>query len=321
MTASELKDHPVVAELIALQQTLALPDQEFARRLKFEYSGSSWGRIRAGTYHGNTEKALRYSREALQRYQVDGGHLPEARGGIVLFSHILDALDAVAVARVSKDEHRLCVVTGEPGAGKTVTLKALIAEHTNSLYMHARPSWGQSYLRGLIGLARGLGLAGTMRSCGQAEDDIISHLVSAPALVLIDEFNHFSKDLINFLKTIINETKSALVVSTLPNHLARMHSQHNEEARQFLRRAVAIVHIGRVTSETVLGLAAVVAPDLALGNRALAIANAANRMKRLDTVKVILEEIDGADEAAIDAAIRRIERAQRGVATAQQDND
>lgn len=320
MTANELKDHPVIAELRALQEKLALPDSDFARRLKFEYSASSWGRIRSGTYHGNLDKALRYSREALQRYQVGGGHLPEARNGVVFFPHILDALDAVAVARVAKDEHRLAVVTGEPGAGKTVTLKALSGEHTNSLYMESLPSWAQSYLRGLRGLARGLGLAGTLRSCGEAEDAILNHLTAAPGLILIDEFNHFSKDLINFLKTIINQTRSAMAVATLPHHLARMTSQHNEEARQFLRRAVAIIHIGRVTTETVLGLAAAVAPDLALGNRAIAIANAANRMKRLDTVKVILDEIDGEGETAIDDAIRRIERSQRAVATAQNDN-
>jgi len=195
---------------------------------------------------------------------------------------------------VAKDEHKLVIVSGAWGAGKSVTGEMIRREHGGH-YIHARPSWAGSYLRALLGLAQGIGLGTGYRSVGEAESAVISALAASPALLVIDEANHFSRDALNCLKTILNETRAAICLLTLPGHLARIAAPAAEETRQLLRRAVAIVHIGPVPSADVLAVAGALHPAIRVGHAAPAVASCANRHARMDTVRRIFEEADPSD--------------------------
>lgn len=299
-----------VLELAEIQSTLGLPDGDFARTVKFIYSGSSWGKIKSGTFSGAHEKALRAVKAALNGYRV-GGEV-EVIHGTVVFPHIQAAIDAVTIARISQDEHKLVIVCGDSGAGKSVTAR-LLGERFGGHYLHAHPSWQGSYLRSLIGLARALGLSSDFRSTGAAEMAVLSALEQSPALLVIDEANHFSREFVNFLKTILNETRCCLALFTLPGHLARLSAVHSEESRQLLRRAVAIIHIPPVSSADVMAMHSGLFPDLHLGHAAPALASAANRLHRLDTVRRIFDEAEPSDNEDLPRAIERVEKSLKAV--------
>jgi len=306
-----MNTNQTIADLREIQESLGLPDGDFARTVKLGYSGSSWGKMKSGTFSGNAEKALRVLRQALAVYRSGGA--VEVKNGIVVLPHVQAALDAVQVSRVASDEHRLVVVSGDPGSGKSETARLINAE-CGGIYMHARPSWAGSYLRSLEDIARALGLAGDMRSTGQAEAAVISALGRSPTLLVIDEANHFSRELINMLKAVINETRCSIVLLTIPGHLARMSATHSEESRQLLRRAVAIIHIPPVSTGDILAIAAGLYPDVAIGTSAPAVAAAANRLHRMDTVRRIFDEADQGEEDLRHAS-ERVEKSLRPVAT------
>jgi hypothetical protein len=300
-----LSQHAAVLELAEIQHTLGLPDADFARTVKFAYTGSSWGKIKSGTWSGNDEKALRAVKSSLAHYRV-GGEVTVADGHVV-FDHIQQTLDAVAIARAAKDEHKLVIVSGCWGSGKSVTA-GMIAAEFGGHYFHAHPSWSGSYLRSLIGIAEAIGVGNKFRSVGEAESTVLAALASSPGLLIIDEANHFSRDCLNFLKTVLNETRSAIVLFTLPGHLARLAATHSEESRQLLRRAVAIVHIGQVSSADVMAVHSGLYPDVHLGHAAPAIASCANRHYRMDTVRRIFEECDPSDSDDLPRAVERVEK-------------
>ena len=305
-----LQAAPAVTELASIQAQLGLPDADFARTVKFSYSGSSWGKIKCGTFSGSHDKALRAVKAALSGYRL-GGEVEVLRG-VVIFPHVRQTLDAVTIARVSRDEHKLVIVCGHSGAGKSVTAR-LLGEEFGGHYLHAHPSWQGSYLRSLIGLARALGLSGAYRSTGEAESGVLAALATSPALLVIDEANHFSREFVNFLKTILNETACCLALFTLPGHLGRLAAVHAEESRQLLRRAVAIVHIPPVSSADVMALHAGLYSEITLGTAAPSLASAANRMHRLDTVRRVFEEAEPDDSEDLPRAIERVEKSLKAV--------
>ncbi len=301
----DLKTAPAVLELAAIQASLGLPDGDFALSVKLSFSGSSWGKIKCGTFSGNLSKALRAVKIALANHR-NGGPVT-VKNGKVIFDYITATRDAVTVAKVATDEHKLVLVSGGWGSGKS-TLAQIIHAEFGGIYMHAKPSWEKSYYRSLIDIADAIGIAQKFHSEGEAESVILAFLKASPCLLLIDEGNHFSRKLIDFWKTVLNETACALNHYTLPGHLAKMAAIHSEQTRQYLRRAVAIIHIGKVSTAEVINIHSGLYPDLVLGHAAPAIAACANRHYSMDTVIRIFEEADPADAEDLPRAIERVER-------------
>jgi hypothetical protein len=299
-----------VIELAALQRERGQPDNDFARGIGLPYSGSTWGKIKNGTHAGNADKALRAVAEALARAKTGGQIVLDQdteSGCVVILPHMRDAEDAAAIARTATDEHRLVVLVGASGSGKSVTARR-IARMMAGNYMHARPSWGRSYMQMLTDFARGVGMSASFPGSGQAEAAVLAALTAAPRLIVIDEANHFSRDGLNFLKTILNETPCVIVLCTLPNHLARCNADHNEETRQLIRRAVAVIHIPAVNSETVLAMACGLYPEVRINGHAPAVASASNRHHGMDTVRRIFEETAPGDEDDLVRAVERVDR-------------
>lgn len=308
MNRDELKNSPAVRELAELQAARGLPDNDFARAVKLDYSGSTWGKIKAGTHAGNCENALAAVTRTLVSARVTAGIVDvDEDGAVVILPHMRDAADAVQLARTSQDEHRLVLIVGQSGSGKSVTARTLERRYGGT-YVHAHPSWARSYMHCLAELSRQLGLGSEWRGAGDAERGILDSLARSPRLIIIDEANHFSRDAINFLKTILNETRCALVLCTLPNHLARLTAEHAEESRQLIRRAVAIVHIPAVSSADVMALQLGLYPNIHLNGSAPAVASCSNRLHRMDTVRRIFDDCAPGDMEDLPRAIQRVER-------------
>jgi len=305
MNKHELSISAAVLELARIQQTLGLGNAEFVRASKFEMASSSWDKIKAGTWAGNCDNALAAVEAALVLKAWEDDKYQTA-GDTVILDHIQEAFDAVDIARKASDEHRLVVVSGGSGAGKSTTCRFLQDSFGGNL-INAKPSWERSYMHTLLEFASGLGFAGNWTSAGRAESAIIKTLAISPRLIIIDEANHFNRESLNFLKSIINETKCCLVLMTLPHHLARMQADHREEAPQLLRRSVAIIHIPTVTPAEVKAIGHGLYPELDLTECATQIANLSNTYHQIDTVRRVLDEMSNGFDAR--TSINRIKRA------------
>ena len=100
-TALELKNYAPVQELTRIQKERGLPDADFARTIRFDYSGSVWGKIKAGTFNGSLPKAVLATKRALA-FAITGRAI-EAEHGTVMFDHVTATVDAVELARHSTD--------------------------------------------------------------------------------------------------------------------------------------------------------------------------------------------------------------------------
>ena len=301
--ADDISQHPAVTELAAIQKNLGIPDGDFALSIKLPYSGSSWGKIKAGTFSGAQAKAIRAVKVALATYRTGG--TTEVKHGTVVFSYIRDILDAVEIAKFATDEHKLVVVCGQQGSGKTAIAKLLEREHGGHR-LNQRPSNHRSYMRALMKFAAGIGVVPNFKSSGEAEETIISALKSAPCHIGIDEANYFSKEFIGFLKAILNETACCLTVFLLPHQLARMAAESAEESRQFLRRSIGIFHIPAVSSMTVMTIHGALFSHILLGENAPQITSAAGMHNHIDTVIDIFNDADPEDPEDLKQAIKRV---------------
>jgi DNA transposition AAA+ family ATPase len=306
MTATELKNHPIVQRLAYIQSSLGLKEIPFAKQFRLGMHGANWGKILKGTYDGSFQKALVKLQLALENYENPGSG--ETEEGIVILRHVREACDAMAIASAAEDEHRLVVIAGLRGSGKSRTMQ-LVAHKFPGHHMEALPSWAGGYLNFLNKFAEGIGVQ-AHRSAGDAETAILENLITNPRPIYIDEFNYFSPAGINFLKAVINKTRCPIMTATVPHYLSRMAADHRtaQESAQLLRRAVAIIHIPAVTEREVIQIQRALFPDLefAAGN-AGEIAKAANRTSRLDSVCAILADAESA--ADIPTSIARHDRA------------
>lgn len=309
MTPTELRNHPAVRELVAIQQSQNRPDGDFARSMGLSFSASTWNKIKNLTYRGNLHKSLEECVAALARHRDGTPVSAELVGKTVVLHHVQQALDAVDIARAAHDEHRLVLVVGKKGAGKTRTLEAISARHEGH-FMHARPSWGRGYLQFLRSFAAGCRIPSDFTSAGAGESIIIDAANQQPGLVIeIDEFNHCNSDSLNFIKAVLNETTWTIAAGTLPRHLAWMASsaQTSEEAGQLFRRAVAIVHIPLVSTRDIELVAGTLYPQAPLNGHTSALASAANRLHLMDTVCDVLADTNPENPHDLPSAIARYE--------------
>jgi DNA transposition AAA+ family ATPase len=310
MTATELKNHPVVRRLTSIQEALGLKNIPFADILRLGIHGANWGKILAGNYTGSFSNALTKLEVALDAYEHPGtGDVEE---GVVLLSHVREALDAFEIASKADDEHQLVILAGQRGAGKTKTI-SLVHHRYGGSSLEALPSWAGSYYDFLKQFADGLGVTATgCHSKGAFEMAILSDLAASPRPIFTDEFNYFSPAGINFVKAILNRTRCPVMLASVPHFLSRMAADTRtaQESSQLIRRAVAVIHIPAVTEREVVQLQTTLFPNLELSaDAARAIATSANRLGRLDSVYAILE--DAESPADIQKAIGRHQRSKK----------
>lgn len=310
MTSTELRNHHVTIALAKLQTELGLKDIPFAQTLRLGIHGANWGKILAGTYTGSATKALLKMEVALDAHHNPGSG--ETEEGIVILSHVREAIDAMEIAKASDDEHRLVILAGPRGSGKSRTI-ALVHHRLGGQCLEALPSWSGSYFDFLIQFAAGLDISiDGKRTKGSFETAILTELAASPRPIFIDEFNYFSAAGINFIKAILNRTQCPILAASVPHFLSRMvaESRTAQESAQLVRRAVAIIHIPPVTDREVCQIQTALFPEIKLsGSDFHDIAQAANRHSRLDSVYAILD--DAESSADIQKSIARHDRSKK----------
>lgn len=307
-TAAELATFDSLLKLARLQRLKHLPDADFSRVVKFGYSGSAWGKMKAGNFNGSVSNAVSAVKRALALAQRN--RVIEAEGSTIMFDHVLDAVASVQIAQANaarKDEHRITFVVGAAGSGKTGTLNYL-HEKFDGDFLNAHPDWKKSYMSSLEEFAKGIGISSTYHRVHKLQDAVLEDLQGRARLVVIDEANYFGCEMLDFIKTICNETACTLALGTLPGDLRRLNATHNHEMRQVVRRCVAIVKIPQVDSAMVAAVHAARYSRLTLNGHAPAITNLANKYHRLDTVVRVFDEADPEDSQDIPNAIKRVER-------------
>lgn len=308
-SAKELADWPPVIQLARMQKGKELPDADFARVVRFDYSGSVWGKIKAGTFNGRISKAITAVKRALAFAQT--GRVVEADGDTIMFDHIGDAVASVEIAQANaraNDEHRITFIVGPSGSGKTRTLSYLHKKFGGD-FLHAHPDWRRSYMSSLTEFAEGIGLTGVYHRVHALQNAILDDLKGRPRFIAIDEANYFSRDGLDFIKALCNETGCTLALGTLPTDLRYLNAVHNHEARQVIRRSVAIIQIAPVDSAMVAAVHLARFSAVSLNGYAPQVASFANKYHRIDTVVRVLEEADPDDAQDIPNAIARVERA------------
>lgn len=305
-TASRIRLDAVpgpVKELAELQVAHGLSDAAFAESVRLGFVGSTWGKIKAGTFDGNLEQALRKVRLALTRATTKG--LDPAAGRFVMFEHVRGVLSGVRIAQQTpQSQNRLIVFLGNTGMGKTEIAKHLERE-LGATRVDGQPSWGSSYMAALSDIALALGVHERIQSRHQAERAILNELRSAPRLLVIDEANYFTTDGLNFIKAIMNLTQAVVVLCTLPDDFLRWKSANRHETRQLVRRSVGVLRAPPVTARDVLSVQAAGWPDLHITAAAPKVAAAANKIAGYDLVVRFLEELDPDDPEDVDSALAR----------------
>lgn len=301
ITPQELAAHPTVVALATLQDQQGLSDASFVKTARLGYSPSTWSRVKAGKY-GVASKILPSLEASLSRARVT---LATAENRYVLFDHISTALAAVDIARATSGPIRIVFFVGPTGSGKTHFANQL-REQYDASYVEAAPSWRKSYLAALGDIAEQLGIPGEFRSVRAAERAVLQALKVAPRTLVIDEGNYFSQEGLNFLKLILNRTRSSIVLCTLPTDFNRMLRETAHEANQLVRRAVAIIRVPTVSTADVNAMAKIFWPGKEVGAYAPKVAESANRFGRYDFVRRVFDEADPEEPEDLLHAIARV---------------
>lgn len=292
-----------VAELAKLQVSYGLPDEAFAKQVRLGYTGSTWGKIKAGTFDGNTEKALRAVRQALSAAREG---LDPSEGRFVIFQHVKALLMSLKLARQELGPDRLVILAADMGMGKTEIAKYL-ERYEGAVRIDGRPSWSNSYMATLRDFADALGLGEEFRGVATLERAIEKELKLNPRLIVVDEANEFTGQGLDFIKYLLNRTRTVVVLLTLPEDYARWTATNRQKSRQLVRRSIVILRPSAVSPQDVASLQQAGWPELYLSPKALPkIAAAANRFAGLNLVARVLEDMDPAADDDAEDALERV---------------
>jgi hypothetical protein len=233
-------NHPVVSRLIELQGSDS--DRTFSDA-KLSVSETVWYRIKTGKYqaddHTRVLKKLTNDLSAILDNEALTGSIRSAK--ILPLSHITDSRDALNMA-FSADRNRIVIVLADTGGGKTMIAKSIARDFSSrTAFVEATESWRKSYLAGIQGISRGVGLDEPSKNTRQAEFELLAHLEKYPRIIVIDEGNYFGSACLNLVKAIVNKTRSIVVILAMPVLWKFITRESQQEARQLRNRAAAIL--------------------------------------------------------------------------------
>jgi type II secretory pathway predicted ATPase ExeA len=138
------------------------------------------------------------------------------------------------------------MLLGTTGSGKSCTERFLRAEPDFGNTM-ARVEARESHRDSLIGFVRAVCLAVGVEKpshrASLAEEESIAALTELPRLLFIDEMHHLGPRPLNFVKTMLNETKCTIVGVAIPALWDRMSYKSWAEAEQLTSRTTAVLRI------------------------------------------------------------------------------
>lgn len=237
--------HPVVSRLIELQGDAT--NKQFCDA-HLSVSETVWYRVKEGKYPaGDHTRVLRKLTadlaSILDHEALTGGIKTQS---ILPLTHITSARDALNMA-FAEDRNRIVIVLADTGGGKTMIAKSIIRDFsTRACHIEATESWRKSYLAGIQGISRGIGIDEPSKNTRQAEFELLDHLSRHPRIIVIDEGNYFGAACLNLVKAIVNQTKSIVVILSMPVLWKFITRTSQQEARQLRNRAAAILEFTAV---------------------------------------------------------------------------
>ena len=138
-----------------------------------------------------------------------------------------------------RNDRRCAMLIGVQGTGKTLAMRHLArANESNTVFLSANETWKESRMRIATALARAVN-ATQVSSASQTFQNALDALKSGPINLLIDEAHEGGVLLMKLVKTIINETRSRVMLAQYPTSWRRLTNGANDayaEAQQLLRR-------------------------------------------------------------------------------------
>ena len=267
----------VAAQIEARRLDLGLSKNELCRKFGQLGSTKTYGRILnendplegviVPRQLGNYQVAW----ELLQTYTED----PEANRLYHDFEFVRGAVAAVHEALDQPDITRLVLVTGGPGAGKTAFLDILeeTRQTANIFYrVEATEAWRESTNELLGALLMEVGMFDRAPAGGDTESrqrlepekalpigpaarlrKLEDRLDSRKVILGIDEAHHIGPAGYNIIKTLINRTRAAVVMTAIPELITRINKAAHAEAKQlFFNRLYEHVRLGAPQAGDVL---------------------------------------------------------------------
>ncbi|MBI5689277.1 MAG: hypothetical protein HZC55_04210 [Verrucomicrobia bacterium] len=316
----DTKNHATVKALLEYRDRLALTDTVLARRY-IGISKTTWSQLQNGTYPAQDpsamldkcEAALQLLSDEIERAEA-GGH----RAAIVELPHVKAAISGIKGC-YGAPQNRLVMFLAPSGGGKTTLARKLQEVYRGAFVaIEATETWRGSYFNAAADVAEALGITEAFTNPRAVEKAVFDALTTTPRIIGIDEGHYCGPQALNFVKAILNNTPSRVVILSIPQLWARMEEKAFEEAKQLRRRTHAKIVVERVEASDARRFLAARLPGYdarAADEREVvgACVAAANAFGLYDTLERICAEVGneaGGKDASLDvvtAAIKRVE--------------
>lgn len=222
MDLNDVKTMPI-AELIDLfVEKTGQSQNSIAKAV--EISGAQLSQVKAGTYKGDTEKAVdtlrSYFEKELSNYSKKKG--VRAKDVFLMFEHveevIIDIEDAV-------EDEQMLLIRGKSGSGKTTLLEYTKEQYRNAVIVTGvrnvtEKNFMAELLRALGGNPRG--------STDMIYSEIRAILKDKNKIVLIDEANHLNYATLERLRALWDATRRAFVLAGTPDGISEILIEHRQ---------------------------------------------------------------------------------------------
>lgn len=266
----------MTSETAILAQKIASAKEVFSRHLNQVISDDTLSKLLGGDkLSGNTlyqagkgiyaakigPLAARFDKAyaaALRKHSIRAGTwLPGTTYDLPEWDTLQTSLRIACGNTKTGEIQRIVWLTLPPGGGKTVSIGRLLEAHNSATKEEWRipaksivsqESWRKSFFSCLRGLAAQLGVEGTPRSEGDAEDKIFAFLNTHPRLICLDEVEFVGVRFTNLLRKLC-ETKAAFLICCLPQFFADFGKYGGEHTDQLMDRNVSLIPGGDVTPD------------------------------------------------------------------------
>jgi hypothetical protein len=224
---SEVKDHQSVKEI--LQRYIDNSDKSQTQVAKeIGISGSALSQFLNGTYKGSISNICNAVKKYLnlEKQKLDTPKKPE-----FVATEIAQEIQTVlSFCRLNDD---IGVIVGDPGIGKTMTLKKYADENPNVVLISANPAL-RSPNSLLDELLYSLGKKETGKLAAK-QRSLIKYLSDSGMMIIIDEAQHLTYSSLETIRAIYDATRISLVLAGNPLVLDEMRDKRAEFAQFFSR--------------------------------------------------------------------------------------
>ena len=259
----------IVAEAIQLQLDSGgldgkpMTDNAFARALGPKWGGGSkWNLIKNGKYADKLEDVGKFVFE-LQRgmnYFKSTARLGERFKGkrfveLPVFRAVMGAVEECQEKELS-DVRRMIRYLAPTGGGKSLLSHELHLRF-GATVLEARTGWRKSDYFMLLELVKKFGIGGYENGGfqpSQMTESLLDEWRKTAPVLVIDEAECFGKEVLDFLKLGINQTKAVIVVCGIPKAVASWQRRWPMETDQLRRRTHSTFELDELNSADVAAL-------------------------------------------------------------------